>query len=201
MSGVTPVHGSSPTYGADPPTETAPARPLDAMERLAALLVENDFLREEVDRQTMQAFRAEQQRAFREEGTAMHRAADALGTQAWVSGGLTMAGGLAQCAASLGPLCTTADAPGIGWGVLADGGNVLGRLAEPAGNLLGGRPKAHAEADAREAQGEATLAGERAEAAREHRQRVDRHTDAVLGLVETTLENEQRANLAILGNF
>lgn len=180
--------------------------PLDPLSQLAALMVENDFIRAESDEQNLRTAREARQRACAEEVRALHEAADAIATQAWVQGGIAAAGGAAQCAGSLGQIGKTGDDAAsknarLPFEALGKGGEGLGRIAEPAGQLAGGTTKAHAEADAREARGEAEDASSRVDEARQHRERVERHTDAVLGLVEGTLENEQRANLAILGNF
>jgi hypothetical protein len=131
----------------------------------------------------------------------MHEAADAIAREAWIRGGVAAVGGAAKCTGSLGQIGDTPESPRDGWDTALVAGDELGKLAEPLGALLGGTAKAEADADAREARGEAELAGSRADEAREHRNRVSRHTDSVLGLVEGTLESEQRTNMAILGNF
>jgi hypothetical protein len=187
--------------------------------QLAELMVHTDFVRSEADAQALRAAREAERRAIAEELNAMHEAADAIATQAWIQGGMAAAGGTLQCVGSAGQLGKSADLPeGASpeatkvalarmddgcrpWQTVASGGQALHGVAAPAGELVGGTARAEAEADAREAGGEAEQAGSRADEALQHRQRVERHTDSVLELIEGTLESERQANLAILGNF
>jgi hypothetical protein len=172
----------------------------DPMAELAALLVENDFLRAETDDQHQRAAREAERRAMGEEVAAMHDAADAIATQALWQGGIALAGGAAQCAGSIGRIGEPTDKHS-GFDAWVRGGEGLGDIAGPAGMLTGGVDKARADANAREARNAAEQAGSRAEDAARHRERVERHTDSVLELVEGTIETEHQGNLAILGNF
>jgi hypothetical protein len=206
MTRVTSIHDSFSTYSEPASEGSGIPVPLDPLAELAALIVQNDFVRSESDEQNLRAAHEAAQRAVAEEVHAMHEAADAIATQAWIQGGLTAAGGAAQCTGSLGQVSNVGEAPAtearsLRWEALGRGGGALGGIAEPLGQFVGGTAKAEAEADAREARGDAEAANSRADEAKQHRQRVERHTDAVLSLVEGTLENEQRTNLAILGNF
>jgi hypothetical protein len=171
------------------------------MIELAALMVETDFVRGEMDDQNLRDAREAQRRAMAEEVHAMHEAADAIATRAWVQGSITVAAGAAQCAGSLGQIGDTSESPKTGWGALDRGGDGLGRVAEPAGDLLGGVPKAEADADAARARNESAQAGSRADEAAQHRDRLEKHTDRVLELIESTLESEHQGSLAVLGNF
>jgi hypothetical protein len=192
---------------------------INPLAELAALMVHTDFVRSEADDQALRAAREAQQRAVAEEVRAMHDAADAIAKQAWIQGGMAAAGGTLQCVGSAAQLGKSADLPEAAsaeatqvaiaksedrcrpWQLVAEGGETLETIAGPAGQLIGGTARADAEAGAREARGDAEQAGLRADEALQHRQRVERHTDAVLELIEGTLESEQQTNLAILGNF
>jgi len=181
---------------------------------LAALLIQNDFLRSEADERNIRAAREAERQAIADEIAAMRDAADAIVTEAWVQGGMAAAGGVAQCAGSLGQAGNSAPGPNasqvelgefrkknLQLEALAKGGAGLASIAGPAGELLGGVPKAHAETDAARARHAAEQAGSRAEEAAAHRDRVERHTEQVFDLVEGTLDTEHQGNFAILANF
>lgn len=173
---------------------------LNPMAELATLMVQNDFLRGEIDDHNLRAAREAQQRALAREVRSMHEAADAIRDGAILQGALSVAGGAAQCAGSTGQVGDTPNTPYSGWRPVEAGGIALSKSAEPAGDLVGDATRAHAEARAREARGDGEAAESRADEARQHRDRVERHTDTVLQLIESTLEGEQQTNLAILGN-
>src|SRR5574339_1042902 len=69
----------------------------DPMLELAALLIESDFARAEMDAEPRRAAREAERRAMNAEIAAMRRAADFIKQQAWVQGGIAVAGGAAQC--------------------------------------------------------------------------------------------------------
>jgi hypothetical protein len=173
---------------------------LNPMAELAALMVQNDFLRGEIDDQNLRSAREAQQRALAREVHSMHEAADAIRDGAILEGSLAVAGSGVQCAGSFGQVGDTSDSPLSTWRAVESGGKALSDSAEPAGKLVGDVERTHAEARAREARGDGEAAEGRADEARQHRDRVERHRDAVLQLVESTLESEQQTNLAILGN-
>ena len=198
MTPISSIDRTSPYTPSEPAGETTVVR--DPMAELAALLVENDFLRTEIDDQTRRAAREAERRAMAEEVKAMHEAADAIAIQALWQGGIAFAGGAAQCAGSIGQIGEPTDKHNE-FDAWIKGGKGLSDIAGPAGMLMGGDDKADADADAREARNAAEQAGSRAEDAAQHRERVERHTDSVLELVESTLESEHQGNLAILGNF
>jgi hypothetical protein len=161
-----------------------------ALTELATLIVQNDFLRGEVDDQNLRAAREAERRAQEQEIAAMHDAADAISTGAWVQGLTAAAAGSTQCYASVERI----DA-------LDKGGKGLAGMAEPVGALVGDAPKARADANAAQARNAASRADARADEADQHRARVERQTDHVLDLVEGTLESQHQGNFAILGNF
>jgi hypothetical protein len=201
MTPISSVDRTSSAYVSsetNEPGETAVVR--DPLLELAVLLVENDFLRAETDDRNLRAAREAERRAMAEEVAAMHDAADAIATQAWVQGGIALASGAAQCAGSIGQIGKPTNEDEV-FEALGKGGEGLSGIATPAGMLLGGDEKAHADADAREARNAAEQAGWRSDDAARHRDRVERHTDSVLELVEGTLESEHQGNLAILANF
>ena len=78
---------------------------------LAALLIQNDFLRSEADERNIRAAREAERQAIADEIAAMRDAADAIVTEAWVQGGMAAAGGVAQCAGSLGQAGNSAPGP------------------------------------------------------------------------------------------
>ena len=202
MTAISSIDRTSPPYTpseTDGSGETTVVR--DPMAELAALLVENDFLRAQADEQTRRAAREAERRAMAEEVAAMHEAADAIATQAIWQGSIAFAGGAAQCGGSIGQIGEPTNKHNEFDAWVRGGEGLSNRIAEPAGMFLGGVDKAHADADAREARNAAEQAGARAEDAAQHRERVERHTDSVLELVESTLESEHQGNLAILGNF
>jgi hypothetical protein len=201
MSAISPVTEARPTYPESSETGATSAATVvgDPLAELAALLVENDFLRAEADEQAMRAAREAERRAMGREVAAMHDAADAIVAGAWAQGGAAVLGGGAQCYGAVMQVgSATATELEIG---LQKGGQALSSVAVPAGQLFGDAPKARADADAAEARNAAERADARADEASAHRERVERHTHAVLDLVEGTLETEQHGNFAILGNF
>jgi hypothetical protein len=193
---------------------------------LATLLVHNDFVRAEADEQNLRAAREAERRAMNEQIRAMRRAADAAFVSALVQGGMAAAGGAMQCASSLGLIGNTKPADGdcatdtpLGatfasrtqddvdremcahrLEAMGKAGCALGAISAPAGALLGTAEK-RADVDAAQARNAAERADARADDAARHRDRVERHTDAVLDLVEGTLDSEQQGHFAILANF
>ncbi|HEX5098348.1 MAG TPA: hypothetical protein VFV94_02565 [Polyangiaceae bacterium] len=195
-------------------TGEAPYVPRDPFAELAELIVQNDFLRADLDAQNLRAAREAEARARREEVSAMRRGADAIVVQAYVQGGMAALGGLAQCAGSLGQVGNTPPAPDAGHAERCDfrrcelelkgldkAGGALGSIAQPLGQLTGGVEKAHADADAAEARNEAEQAEFEKNEAQAHFERLSKHTDSVLELVESTLDSEHQGNLAILARF
>ncbi|HEX6275506.1 MAG TPA: hypothetical protein VFZ53_20840, partial [Polyangiaceae bacterium] len=128
--------------------------------QLAELMVHADFVRSEADEQTLRAAREAQKRAVAEEVRALHAAADAIAEQAWLQGGMAVAGGALQCVGSAGQIGKSADLPEGApaeatnvalaemedacrpWQTLAAGGRALDGIAAPAGQLTGGTAKA-----------------------------------------------------------
>jgi len=169
------------------------------MLELAALLVESDFARAELDQENLRAAREAEQRAMNREIEAMRTAADFIEQQAWVQGGIAAAGGAAQC---VGSISQAGSADQTKWEAgLKSGGGAAMALAEPAGQLLGGAQKARADTDAAQARNAAEQASSRADEAERHLERVQDHTDRVLDLVEGAIDTEHQGNFAILGNF
>ena len=171
----------------------------DPLAELASLMVETDFLRCEADERTMRAAREAERRAMEREVRAMHDAADAIETGAWAQGGVAALGGGAQCYGAVSQVGSSSATELEVW--LQKGGQAGSSVAEPLGALLGDAPEARADARATEARNDGERADTRADEANEHRERVLRHTDAVLDLVESTLDSEHQGNFAILGNF
>jgi hypothetical protein len=202
MTSISATTSSSPEYsnaGASEPVTTTAVVNLDPMIELAALLIQTDFLRSELDAESLRAAREAERRANAAEIDAMRRAADAIEVQAWVSGGLAAVGGAAQCAGSVsqvGSETVTKWEKG-----LETGGGAALAVAEPAGQLTGGVAKARADTDAAQARHAAEAASSRASEAERHRERVLDRADSVLELAEAVLETEQQGNFAILGNF
>jgi hypothetical protein len=201
MTAISPVSEPHPTYPENSADEAAPLASAhgDPLAELAALMVENDFLRSEADEQAMRAAREAEQRAMAREVARMHDAAKAIATGAWVQGGAAALGGAAQCWGAVSQVGSKSATKGEVW--LQKGGQALSSVAEPAGELLGDAPKARADARAADARNDAERADTHADEASAHRERVLRHTDAVLELVEGTLESEHQGTFAILGNF
>jgi hypothetical protein len=172
----------------------------DPMLELAALLVESDFARAEMDQENLRAAREAERRAMNAEIAAMRRAADFIELEAWVQGGIALAGGAAQCAGHVSQ--ATSHAASTPWEAgLQHGGAAAASIAAPAGHLVGGVSKAQADTDAAHARNAAERSGSRAEEAERHLERVRDHTERVLELVEGAIETEQQGNFAILGNF
>ncbi|HEX6767504.1 MAG TPA: hypothetical protein VF103_18525 [Polyangiaceae bacterium] len=172
-----------------------------ALTELASLIVQNDFLRGEVDDQNLRAAREAERRAQEQEIAAMHDAADAVVTGAWVEGLTAAAAGGAQCYASLARIGVESDDERTALDAIDKGGKGLAGIAGPAGALTGDAPKASAEAEAAQARNAAERADASADEAERHHDRVERHTDQVLDAVEGTLNSEHQGNFAILGNF
>jgi hypothetical protein len=181
-------------------SEPSPTAISDPMLELAALLVESDFARAEMDAENLRAAREAERRAMNAEIAAMRRAADFIEQQAWVQGGIAVAGGAAQCAGYVSQATSTAARTPWEAG-LQHGGAAAMAVAEPAGQLVGGVAKAQADTDAAQARNAADQAGSRAEEAQRHLERVRDHTDRVLELVEGVIETEAQGDFAILGNF
>jgi hypothetical protein len=188
--------------------------PRDPFAELAELLLQNDFLRADLDAQNLRAAREAEARARRDEVSAMRRAADAIVVQAYVQGGTAALGGLAQCTGSLGQAGNTPPTANADHAALCNfrkcdlelkaldkAGGALGSIAAPLGQLTGGVEKAHADADAAEARNEAEQAEFEKNEAEAHAERLQKHTDSVLELVESTLDSEHQGNLAILARF
>jgi hypothetical protein len=217
MTAVSPVSSTlshEPTGDANASTNDAPYVQRDPFAELAELLVQNDFLRADLDAQDLRAAREAEARARRDEVSAMRRAADAIVVQAYVQGGMAALGGLAQCTGSLGQVGNTPPTADADHAARCDfrkcelelkgldkAGSALGSIAQPLGQLTGGVAKAHADADAAEARNESEQAEAEKSELQAHAERLQKHTDSVLELVESTLDSEHQGNLAILARF
>lgn len=201
MTSISATTTSSPEYSNTGASDlaTTPVVPRDPMIELAALLVQTDFLRAEMDAESLRAAREAERRANAAEIEAMRRAADAIKMEAWVSGGLAAAGGVAQCWGSVSQVGS--ESPTKWEKGLEKGGGAALAVAEPAGQLAGGVAKARADTDAAQARQAAEAASSRATEAERHRERVLDRADSVLELAEAVLETEQQGNFAILANF
>jgi len=162
----------------------------DPTVQLAVLMLENASLARELDREQLESARQAEERASAERIAAMHEAAEAIATGAWVQGGLTVLG----AGTSIGGVA--ADTKSLDF---AGGGAMA--LAEPLGALFGAVPRAHAEAEAASAADAASRAGNVAEDARAHLANVDRHAGAVVDLVTKILDVEADGARAVLGQF
>jgi hypothetical protein len=174
--------------------------------QLAALMLENDAREDEIDRDRMEAARRAEESAAARQVEALHDAADAVARGAWLQGGVTvLGGGISMVGIATTPL--EAPPPGTESEELRDAkllqslGATTSSLAGAAGALAGEVPRLHAEARAQRAAQDVTSAGHAMEDARSHAERMDRHSDAVLDLLEKVLDQEAQGNSAVLGNF
>ena len=94
MSTITTVSTPHSTYSASNADETTHESAVhrDPLAELAALIVENDFVRSEADEQAMRAAREAERRAMDSQVQAMHDAADAVFLGACVQGGAALVG-------------------------------------------------------------------------------------------------------------
>ena len=167
------------------------------MLELAALLVESDFARAELDQENLRAAREAERRAMNREIEAMRARPTSSNSRRGFR------------AASPRPaarhmrrqhLASGKRGPDQVGGGSKSGGGAAMALAEPAGQLLGGPESArrHRRSSRPATQRNGGLARRRNRAA--PRTSPD-HTGRVLNLVEGAIGTEQQGNFAILGNF
>lgn len=171
----------------------------DPMLALAALLVERDEQRADIDDQTLRAARAEEQRQLATEVSALHEAADDVRLGGWVQGLTTVAGGAATAVGhAISPVDDTKKEP---WqNALISSGQSVKELAGPVGALSGQAGRADDEADAKQAEARGSAARARAEEALRHRERLEQSLARSLDAIDQTLDAEAQGNLAIIAN-
>jgi hypothetical protein len=173
---------------------------VDPMLALAALMIDNDHAREKSETEALDQARAEQRRAMDEAVEQLYDAADAVTTGALLRGALTVAGGAASTAGSVGTTALEGETTPLLTG-LTSGGNALRELAAPVFDLVGQAARMQAEAAAKRAENEATHAGWAAADASDNRERLLQKTDRNLDGIENALDAEHQTNIAILSNF
>lgn len=173
---------------------------VDPMLELAALMIDNDHAREKSEAAALDQARAEQRRAMEEAVEHLYDAADAVATGALLRGGLTVAGGAASTAGSVGTTMLKGETTPLLTG-LTSGGNALRELAEPVFDLVGQATRMQAEAAAKRAENTATHAGWVAADAIDNRERLLQKVDRNLDAIDNAIDAEHQTNIAILSNF
>lgn len=181
----------------DPTTSIALSDPMLA---LAALLIESDHLRGELDHQNLQAARNAQQEAMARQISALHEAADDVRTGALVEGALTAGGAVLSGISTVCSAEATSPEAATNAKLLGQAGGAMHDMAGPAGKLAGDAPRMDAEADVKQAENEASQAAFLVADAQDHQQRVADHSDRILDQLAQLIETEHAGNLAILAN-
>jgi hypothetical protein len=181
------------------PIRNSSAAIVDPVLALAALMIDNDHAREKSEAEALDRARAEQRHAMEEAVEQLYDAADAVATGALLRGALTVAGGSATTAGSVGTISQDKATPLLAG--LTSGGNALRELAEPVFDLVGQAARMQAEAAAKRAENTATHAGWIAADASDNRERLLQKIDRNLDAVDSALDAEHQTNIAILSNF
>jgi hypothetical protein len=158
--------------------------------QLVAMMIERDAEQDVNDAERLAGARRAEYEAGREQVEAMHRAADAVATGAWIEGGITVVGG----AVSVGGIAGDSKS-------LEAAGASTSSLAESVGRLHGEVAELLASADAERARQIAQQASHRGEGARSHMESTDRHSETVTNLLERIVEERAQGNAAVLSRF
>lgn len=163
-----------------------------AMLRLAAARAEVEWTMAEAERRERQAARAAKLAENETAVAEMREQASDIARGALLQGAIgVVAGGASITGACLDP-------KGVSSRVLVAGGDALGRLTGPAGQLVGEAPARRHEANAAAARSRAEASGWQVDDADERARRADRRADEGLAALERLLEGQREANAAIL---
>jgi len=164
--------------------------------RLAELMLDADFRRDEVDQESIESARREQHDALGEQIHALHEAAHHTRIGAWVEGALGVGGAGLSVTATVGKPCNKTGANELK--LLGRLGAAMDGVAKPMGKLTGDAPAAESTADAKRAEQKRTDAGARADQAQRHRDRVQSNEDFVLDELKSIQETESQGHFAII---
>ena len=167
---------------------------------IALLVLNNEQVQGEADRNERSLARAMRHDAARDEFEALQDSADALEAGAWtaaaisfVGGGLTVIGGVMRVEACGKQALKEAD-------VVVSSGEVIAGFARPANTIVGESTSQRFQAEARRAAFGGEQASWRADDASEHLTKVDRNQERVIDLVESINQSEQAAASAVVAN-
>lgn len=171
---------------------------VDPMVQLAELMLEADELRAKTDEDELRTAQRARTQALDAEVHALHEAADDTRVGAWVGGLATAAGGVAAAVGS--GLTPVGKEPTGGAGALLKSGEALEQLAGPLGRMLGEAPSLDAQADAKQAEQQATDAGTRRDLAQQHHERVRSEQDRTIATADSIIQSEAQGTWALIAN-
>jgi hypothetical protein len=158
--------------------------------QLAGMLIEDEAETAASNEQSLEATKRQLARAAEQEYQANLEAADAIARGAWVSGGLTVAGGV-----------VSATATPAGSDAMKSSGDALGRLAEPARDYFGERERKQHEAEAQRIGRQLQQAQVEADQLAERARRSDQRADSALDRAQAFVEGENARANAVLSRF
>jgi hypothetical protein len=177
-------------------TCAAPA-PTDPFSELATLLLNVDFLRQKIDHQDLIAARREQVAELDQEVGKLHEAAQDMRAGAWAEGAVSLTAIATDAAPKLSSDGCTESTVMKALGLSADAAK---SLAKPLGTQFGDAAAADANAAAKQAEKQGSLAAARAEEAQQSLNRTDSNEDRTLAALDKILDSRAQANLAVIAN-
>ncbi len=182
-------------------TINAPSTVVSGEFELAAMLIESNYQQSEANREAAENARIAQTKAMREELEAIEDQADAERTGAILQGGLTIASaGLSVGAAVTAPTCRNVQ-PHDTSNYFSIGAGAANDLAKPFGNYFGAAAKTDAQRDAQAAEQAQQQAAWSAEDAQDQRDKLAKRSEQLLQQVQSLVEGEHSATIAVLSNF